>query len=78
MANQRGVMVTKVISAQSGAKGGLRSNGYEGNTEHDGAHKCCAEKALPGVSPLRGLELRLREFLLVERVREATSYEVVT
>jgi len=54
------------------------ANGYEVNTEDDGAHVCCGEKLLPGATALWGLELRLRGFFLVERVREATSDEVVT
>jgi hypothetical protein len=56
----------------------MRSNGYEGNTEDYGAHTCCEEKPCSAVTALWGLELRLRGFLLVERVREATSYEIVT
>ena len=53
------------ISSQLVAKGGLNANGYEGNTEDDGAHECVGEKPLPGAPALRALELRPNGFFLV-------------
>jgi hypothetical protein len=46
--------------------------------EEDGAHECCAGKRHSAVTALRELELRLKGFLVLERIREATSYGGVT
>jgi len=60
------------------AKAGLNANGCKGNTEDDGAHACVGGKSAPGAPALRGLDLRRIEVPFFERLREATSYEVVT
>jgi len=64
--------------SQLGANAGLNANGYAGYTEDDGAHQCVGEKARHAVTALRGLELRHIEVSFFERLREATSYEIVT
>jgi len=64
-------------SSKLSANGSVNANGYEGNTEEYGAHACVRGKPLPGVSPLRKLELRPTGLFLVERIRDATSYQIV-
>jgi len=54
------------------------ADGYEGNAEDDGAPECVGERLAHSVTALRGLELRRIEVCFFERLREATSYEVVT
>jgi len=73
-----GLRKRKETSSQLGANAGVNANGYEGNIEDDGAHKCVGEKARHAVTALRGLELRHIEVSFFERLREATSYEIVT
>jgi len=56
----------------------LSANGYEVNVVDDGAHACCGEKPRFTLTALRELELRLRRLFLLERIRDAMSYEIVT